>query len=352
MSDAQVFSPGVEKNYVAGSASTSSAKKLFLELFGGEVMHAFNQAQVTMNRHMVRTIPNGKSARFPATGKTSATTHTPGAEILGQEFKHAERVISIDDLLISSVFVDVLDEAMNHYPIRAEYSKQIGEALANTMDQHVLQCMTLAANTASTVQDLDGGSVLGFSSANSITGNYELLIDAIYGSLRELDDKNVPSGSRQVFLNPLAYYSLLRDPTVGTSTPNYWQRRSPIGTIMSRDAGGSGSIQSAQVPQIGGADIIKTNNLLQSAITGTPGDKYNVDQSDTVALVNTPASVGTVKLMGLSIESSYDPRRLGSLVVGKYAVGHGVLRPECAVEITDAASNSLTPAKSADGNRP
>jgi hypothetical protein len=40
-----------------------------------------------------------------------------------------------------------------------------------------------------------------------------------------------------------------------------------------------------------------------------------------------------VKLLDLSMRMSYDERRLGTLIVSKYAVGHGVLRPECAVEL-------------------
>jgi hypothetical protein len=47
-------------------------------------------------------------------------------------------------------------------------------------------------------------------------------------------------------------------------------------------------------------------------------------------------AVGTVKLMDLSAEAAYDIRRQGHLMVAKYAVGHGVLRPESAVELASA----------------
>ena len=45
------------------------------------------------------------------------------------------------------------------------------------------------------------------------------------------------------------------------------------------------------------------------------------------------SAVGTVKLLELATESDYDVRRQGTLVVAKYAVGHGVLRPESAIEL-------------------
>lgn len=44
--------------------STSDNDALFLKLFSGEVLAAFETAQVALNRHLVRTIPNGKSAQF------------------------------------------------------------------------------------------------------------------------------------------------------------------------------------------------------------------------------------------------------------------------------------------------
>jgi hypothetical protein len=50
------------------------------------------------------------------------------------------------------------------------------------------------------------------------------------------------------------------------------------------------------------------------------------------------SAVATVKLLDLGMEGAYDIRRQGTLMVAKYAVGHGVLRPEGAVEIVAALS--------------
>jgi len=48
-------------------------------------------------------------------------------------------------------------------------------------------------------------------------------------------------------------------------------------------------------------------------------------------------AVGTVKLLDLAMESEYDIRRQGTLMVAKYAMGHGILRPECAIELATGA---------------
>ena len=61
-----------------------------------------------------------------------------------------------------------------------------------------------------------------------------------------------------------------------------------------------------------------------------------VDATSTAALVMHKAAVGTVKLMDLAMESDYDIRRQGTLMVAKYAMGHGILRPAAAVELKTA----------------
>ena len=52
-----------------------------------------------------------------------------------------------------------------------------------------------------------------------------------------------------------------------------------------------------------------------------------------IGLVMTTDAVATVKLMDLSVESEYQINRQGTLVVSKYAMGHNVLRPACAIAL-------------------
>ena len=312
---------------------------LFLEVFSGEVMNAFNMATVTASRHKVRTISEGKSASFAATGQTSAGYHTPGAELTFDEIEASQRVINIDSLLFSAVFIDVLDEAMNHYDVRSEYSKQIGQALAEKWDKDVLRQMVLSARSASTLTasaSQNHGEIVTGASAGSIAGDYGLIVDALYQSARLLDEKNVPSEGRQAFVSPLTWYSLFR--SAGATQ---------IGDMVNRDFAGNGSIADVQMPSIAGFELIKTNNLPDSDETAASNENsdLDLDYSDTLSVVNTPDAVGTVKLLDLKMESQYDLRRQGNIILGKLAVGHGVLRPECAIEINDGgttAGNALS----------
>ena len=51
------------------------------------------------------------------TGKITAEYHTAGNEITGSTVKQTEKLINIDDMLISSTFVAEVDELKNHFEV-------------------------------------------------------------------------------------------------------------------------------------------------------------------------------------------------------------------------------------------
>ena len=304
--------------------NAGTADALFLKVFAGEVLTSFEQATVTADKHMIRTIANGKSAQFPVMGRSSAAYHTPGNEITGTDINHNEKVITINDLLISSHFIANIDEAKNHYDVRSVYSQEMGRALAFQMDKHVLQTMVQAAAATANVGDTGYASGTIITSANSGT-QAAALITALYDAAEALDDAYVPSEGRFAFLKPEQYYLLAN-----------------ASNAINVDFSGQGSIATGQVPQLAGLNLIKTPHLPTANVTGTgvdaggSGGAQAVDASNTTAIVAHTSSVGTVKLMDLAVESDYDIRRQGTLMVAKYAMGHGVLRPEAAVQIQTA----------------
>lgn len=290
-------------------------KALFLKVWAGEVMTAFKQLNVFAERSRVRSITSGKSAQFPATGRTVASYHTPGTEILGDQINNAERVIAIDDLLISAQFIARIDEAMAHYDVRSEYSTQAGYALARAYDTNVARVSILAARSAATVTGLPGGGKVVAATGRT---DANVLVGAILSAAQKLDEQDIPETDRFVYLLPAQYWLLFNATKV---TNRDWA-----------DISSNGSIVNGKVMQIAGIPVVKTNNLPQTLVNTGP-TAYQGDFTTTVALVCHKAAAGTVKLMDLAVESQYDIRRQGTLMVSKYAVGHGILRPECAVEI-------------------
>lgn len=303
--------------------SSGDAKALFMKVFAGEVLTAFKENCVTEDKHMVRTIQNGKSAQFPILGKVNAEYHTPGKEITGLNLPANERVITIDDLLISHAFISNLDEAMNHYDVRGPYSQELGRALAYTYDKHILQLAVMAARDTSPVStEVGGGKVTDPSLLTDLSA--EKLLAALFSAARTLDEKAIPKDDRFAFLNPAAYYLLAQNTK-----------------IMNRYWGGEGEYAGAKVLRVAGLNVVKTIHApfgqnISGGVQGGTGNKYAVNATNNVGVVMHKAAVGTVKLMDMAMESQYDIRRQGTLMVAKYAMGHGILRPAAAVELATA----------------
>jgi hypothetical protein len=298
--------------------------ELFLTKWSGMVMGAFNQAQTTMNRHIVRTIDTGHEAQFPATGLVSAGYHTAGDELETspgfQEVNHAQRVIAIDGLLVAPIFIDVLDEAMNHYDVRAEYTVQQGQALANEADQRVLRSFVAASRTATpTVTGLPGGDRI---TGATIGTDASVLKAGIYDAAEDLDQHNVPQSDRYLWVAPAQFYLLLQD-----------------GEFIDRDFNeGNGSKARASTSWAANFEVIKSNNLPRAVDTSNTAlpTELRLDYSANIAVAGHRSAAGTVKLRDLSSESAWDVNRQGTILLSKYAMGHSFLRPEAAVELATA----------------
>lgn len=309
---------------VGQAGLTGATDALFLKVFSGEVMSTFNAQTVMKEKTRIRSIQNGKSAQFPAIGKTTAAYHTVGAEILGGSIEHGEKVITIDDLLIANTFIASIDEAKNHYDVRAEYSKQMGQALAQTYDRNLLSMAVKAARDPSGI----GAGVAGQGDAASenlgtTTPTTAQIVTGIYDAAADLDAKNVPETERFVIVDPATYYALVQDDK-----------------LINRDFGQNGSYSDGTIMRVAGMQIVKSNNLAVDHTTSTSypdfNSKYSENATDTKALIIQRQALGTVQLMDMATEMEYDIRRQGTLAVSKMAVGHGVLRPECIIELRAA----------------
>jgi len=322
-------------NRIGQANGAGAVDALFLKLFGGEVLTAFEIANVALNRTTVKTISSGKSASFPAFGRITAEYHTPGTEITGLTTNQNEVVIAVNDLLISHSFISNIDEAKAHYDARSIYSTEMGRALANQMDKHIFQVGIQAARSSNVVTGLPGGSQIltstsGAPASADYANNGSHLAAALFLAAAQLDSKNIPEDGRVCFLRPQQYYNLVSSKDA-----------------INRDWGGQGAYSDGKIFRVAGIDIVKTNQLpssdvstgaLNTGLVNGSASNLGVNATGTVGLVMHPMAVATVKLLDLAMESDYDIRRQGTLMVAKYAVGHGVYRPDAAVEIKNAAS--------------
>ena len=301
--------------------ATGDANALFLKIFSGEVLSAFGRENQMMNMTTVRNIQSGKSASFPITGKISADYHTAGNEITGSTVKQTEKIINIDDMLISSAFVAEVDELKNHFDVRSIFSNEMGSALAKRVDQNLLQLVVKASRTSANIAG-DTGAGTEIVDADADT-NMDSLIASLFEGIQKLDENDVPSTERYIVVSPDIYYKLAN-----------------VDKLVSRDfSANNGDFGKGTVVAIGGVPVIKTNTAVDaftdtsSASTSGTNNSYNVNAGDVQAVLFQRGAIGTVKRKDLTLESTYDPRRMGTLMTARMMVGHNILRPECAVSI-------------------
>ena len=328
MANATVSRLGLVNN--TGNATDA----LFLKVFSGEVLTAFARNNIFNEQlHSVRTITSGKSAQFPVLGTATAAYHTVGTPLVGaNQIKANEKIINIDDLLISQAFVSNLDELKNHYDVRATYADELGKALARTYDQNVAKMIANASRASTTLTGGSGGITATMATGNTTSAavSGDELAGAIYDIAQTMDERDIPPTDRFCVLPPAEYYKLAESATRTVDVDFNPQ--------------GNGSFASGKVQQVAGIPIMMSNNVPQSNVSSNPSganNTYSGDDSKTIGLVFHKSAVGTVKLMDMTTEisgSDYGIMYQGTLMVAKYALGHGILRPECAATIKLSAT--------------
>jgi hypothetical protein len=288
---------------------------LFLKLMGGEVLTAFKNKTMFEDKQQVRSISAGKSAAFPATGRLAARYVVPGVTQVGQAMNHNEVVIGVDGELLADAFVASIDEAYAHWDVRAPITESMGDALAQAYDLNVARNVVIASRSANVVTGEPGGANV---QAATIHTDAAVLAAGLYTAAQTLDEKFIDAANRYAAFRPAQYYLAV-------------QRND----LINKDWDGKGSYADGTIQSIAGITLMKSNNVPNAndnANSNIP-TAYRRDYSVTRGIVWTPQAVGTVKLLDLKSEAEYMIRQRGWYMVSSYAMGHGTLRPPCAVEL-------------------
>ena len=311
------------------AASTMSEERaLYLKMFAGEVLTAFPEYTVFIDKHRIKTAQNGKSAQFPLIGRMPAAEyHTPGSQILGQEAPLSERTIEVDRLLISHLFVDALDEKLAHFEARGELAKNMSIRLSQTYDNHVARNLISASGTSTAIASDTtlGGTIITDADLDSATAATKMAawMDTFFLARKTLDTKWVNDGTIWCCMLPADYYFLVQ------------QAMASGYSLLDKDISGSGSIAQGTITDVAGLKLVSFPGLPTSDYSNE--DFHAVNCSNTVGIIWTKSAVGTVKVFDIGVESEYKVERQGSLVVAKYAMGHGVLQPECSIQLRTGA---------------
>lgn len=300
----------------------------FLKVFAGEVLTAFTRRSVTVGKVQTRTIASGKSASFPVMGRTKGYYLAVGENLddKRKDIKHSEKVIVIDGLLVSDVLIADLFEAMNHYDVRAEYTAQMGEALALSTDgAHFAEC-AIMCNLAAGVNE----NIVGLGSASVVelgvpdTEDSALLGNAVILGLTKMRAKfthnYVPPSDRYVFTTPEVYSAILF--ALSPVAAN-WPALIDLETGNIRNVVGFEIIEVPHLTIGGSGDNHDGANQKHAfPATGT------VTAANVRALVWHKSAIAHLKLRDMAIERGRRINYQGDQIVAKMAVGHGGLRPE------------------------
>lgn len=304
--------------------SVGDRDALFMKVFTGEVLTAFSRTSVMMSRHQVRTISHGKSASFAVMGRTRAKYLAPGSSLDDQRknMEHNERVIAIDGLLTADCLITDIDDAMNHYDVRVEYSRQLGEALAMGADCAIINELANEATKDGNIPDNGTGAdkVLGTGKAFEFVTGLDVTQGAAYGNkilegllaARAQMTKNyVPQGDRYCLLTPEGYSAVMK--ALMPDAANYHALFDP----------NTGKLQT-----ICGFEVIEVPHLLNDGIDGKHALNKKIKDACLQGIVFHRSAVGTVKLKDLAMERARRAEYQADQIIAKYAMGHGGLRPE------------------------
>ena len=304
--------------------NTGDQLALFLKVFSGEVLTAFTRASKVMNNHMIKTIDSGKSTSFPVIGRGKAHYLPAGSTLddLREAIPHNEVVINIDGLLTSDVLITDIFEAMNHYDVRGEYAKQLGEALAIAADgATVAEIAKLVKANTENITGLGKGVVV----EKTITGgagiNYETgkaVIDGLLEMKAKWTTQYVPEEERFAYITPEVESAIITSKDA-----------------INRDYGAVASIVDGNIDKLCGFKIIAVPHLKaggadKTGMLGTSpeGHEFPTDYAGALAVCAHRTAVATVKLKDLQLEHARRPELQADMIIAKNAVGHGGLRPE------------------------
>lgn len=268
-----------------------------------------------------------KSAQFPVFGRADAAYLKPGKSLddIRKNIPTGEKVIVIDGLLATSQVIPDIDEAMSHFDVRSEYTKQMGEALALKMDGSVLaEAAKMVVANKENLTGLGKGEIITKKIAAADIGVTEAEGKAIVQSLLEIKAKMsnnyVPESERYVFMTPEARTSLIASLVA-----------------INRDYGGIASITDANILRIAGFDIIECPHLTMGGAEANEGLLQGEGhvfpptyKDKCVFIAMHKSAVGTVKLRDMKLERARRAELQADMIAASYSVGHGGLRPEAA----------------------
>lgn len=298
-----------------GSLPTAAGdRELFQKKFSTDVLRYFMDTNIMKALITNKTIDSGKSESFPVVGNATAVDiANDGAELSVQNLKATEREIAIGDMTVAHAWITDLDKAMAHYDSQSAQAESIGRALAKKVDidvlTEVIEAGKIVNSTTATSYGLKAFADDVYTS--EIVGDFTDGAGVYAGcvlAVAEAANKDIVGEPVFVF-RPSQYFMLLNNPA-------------QTGLTWVNDP----NTQSGKVPMLLGKKVHYSPHF--PALAGS-----TIAEGEIAGVLFSKEAVGCLELMSVSTRIDYIPQRLSNLVVGKMAVGYGVLNHSCAINL-------------------
>ena len=377
-------------NTFAATSGTGAAggqtDKLWLPIWSGETLTAFDHYRIFSGMTESRSIASGRVAEFPIMGTVALKpAWAAGEELIGNTNDNASKTVAIqlDNRPIATHFeLDNIDVMISQWEFRSELARQAGQTLANARDLQVGSFLVRAAAESimsddprlagsdwrGTLKDSPLFSGTEYASLGDSTAADADRADAALALLKALEEFQVhlqeieADSTSGVFcaVTPRTFHDIralgvareASDLVGGAGRPFF-------GGVAG--AGGLGAGLSQGMMSLDdrleymGVTIVKTNHLpnFDAGVSGYEiGEpRYNlnfgsvdrgsgVTGGDVKAVIWQPKAVAELSLTGLKVDTVDDIRRNSVFTVASMMAGTGVLRPECASVVCGTAHAS------------
>ena len=351
-------------NRLTTAANTSGGSvglnKLWLPLWSGEVIHAYDQVNMFENMITTKPLSGGYSYEFPITGTVAAATvWEAGVELGGGTASTNTFKVNLDKRPMATYFeCDNIDSLITQWDYRSELARQAGLQLANMRDKQIALSILAACSVSQFANSGDPRGTLTFPqpvevgaldvTASACTETAALnILKAIEDYFVTMQENDYPVGNVYCVVTPKVFQvirglGLTRAsdvPSTAVNMPGNNFTKNPM-FGGSSEYGGLGAPYTVGYNSMGdsldymGCKIVKSNHLpattADNANLALGSLKYNLCTAgfSTYGMIFQPEAIAGLSLQGLKVDSIADVRRNTQFTVASMMKGTGIIKPE------------------------
>jgi len=337
----------------AGTSGTAeAANKMWLPIWSGEVIHAYDEYNSFEPLVQSKTITSGKEMHFPVTGTVDLNASWDAGEELvgGTNATSGTFKVVLDNRPMAAHFeIDNVDLMLTQWEFRSELARQAGQTLANTRDKQIYAYLARATCESKLTNDPrtsltyhEGFQGTDYDNLGVAAGTYTDRTASALAYLQDLEDfmvhlqdQNIATEGVYSVVNPRAFHDI-RALGVARTVAQAVDSQPMFGGVAQ-----SGGLGQPHTQGMNGADdtleymgisIMKSNHILLANDPTIGESKYSLKFADGQirAVTWQKNAVAALKLQGLKVDTVDDIRRNTVFTVASMMAGTGVLRPECA----------------------